>query len=119
MRAAFRNGVVGAHQTGEEILHLAFARIASADAHALAGRRRINVEPGLGRKLGDRVEVGHVDPVGTPIIRHAERARIGDAAPADTARRLDQDKAPPRRGQTARSGDAGGTGTHDDDVDAG
>ena len=34
----------------EKILQLAFARVAPADAHALPGRRRIDVEPGLGRE---------------------------------------------------------------------
>ena len=40
-----RDGVVGAHEAREEILEFALARIAPADAHALAGRRRIDVQP--------------------------------------------------------------------------
>ena len=37
---------VGAHQRGQKILELAFARVAPADAQPLRCRRGINVEPG-------------------------------------------------------------------------
>ena len=43
-----RDRGVGTHQAGKILLHLAFARIATADAHALAGGSRIDVEAGLG-----------------------------------------------------------------------
>src|SRR5262249_42929257 len=58
------NRGIGAHEHGEIVLHLAFAREAPPDAHALAWRRRIDIEPGLGHELCDRIDVRHVDPVG-------------------------------------------------------
>ena len=70
----FGDRAIGAHERGEIILELAFARVAPADAHALAGRRRIDVEPGARRELGQRIDVGHVDPVRAAIERHAEAA---------------------------------------------
>src|SRR5205085_9125019 len=81
---------VRAHDGREIFLHLAFARVALSDAQLLARRRRIDVEPGACAKLRHRVDVGHVDPVRAAIERHAERAALGDAAPADLVARLDQ-----------------------------
>ena len=102
---------------GEEFLHLAFARIAAADAHALAGRRRIDVEARSGRELRHRIDVRHVEPMGAAIERHAEGLRVGDAAAADVIGRLDHHEAALGGGDTARRRDAGGAGAHDDDID--
>ncbi len=79
---------VAAHERGQKILELALARIAAADAQPLPRRGRIDIEPGGERELRDRIDVRHVDPVRAEIDRHAEKARIGEAAPAGAARRL-------------------------------
>src|SRR5262249_47766093 len=88
------NRGIGAHEHGEIVLHLAFAREAPPDAHALAWRRRIDIEPGLGHELCDRIDVRHVDPVGAAIIRHPECLGVGDASTAHFRGRLD-DRDPP------------------------
>ncbi len=44
--------------SGQKILQLALARIAPADAHLLARRRRIDFEAAARRELGQRIEVG-------------------------------------------------------------
>ena len=82
---------VGAHQPREKVLHLALARITPADAHALPGRRRIDLEPAPGRELRHRIDVGGVDPVGAAIVRHPEGPGVGDAAPADRVGGFDHD----------------------------
>src|SRR5205814_3957075 len=87
---------------GEKILKLAFARVAPPDAQLLSGRRRIDLEPGAGRKLRDRIDVGHMQPMGAAIVRHPEGARVGEAAPADPIARLDQREAPPGCRNAAR-----------------
>ena len=66
------DGARGAHLGGEKILELAFARIAPADAHLLARRRRIDVDAAARRELGQRVDVGQVDPMRAAVERHAE-----------------------------------------------
>jgi len=43
------DGAIAAHEVRQEILHLPFPRVAPGDAQPLAGRRRIDVEPGLRR----------------------------------------------------------------------
>ena len=112
------DGAVGAHEAREEVLHLAFARKAPADAHALPGRRRIDVEPGSGRELRQRIDVGGMNPMGAAIVRHAERLGVGDAASADLAGRLQHDVAQPaRRREPPRGRDAGGAGADHDDID--
>ena len=58
-----------------------------------------------------------MDPVRAAIERHAESARVGDAAAADMVGGLDQREAPARGGNPARGGDAGRAGADDDDVD--
>ena len=107
---------VGAHAHGQEILQLAFARVAPADAHLLACRRRIDVKPPARRSLGHRIEVGRMDPVGAAIIGHAESARIGDAAAADVVGRFDHHDLPLGGRDPPRRGDAGGARADDDDV---
>ena len=87
---------VRAHQRREIVLHLAFARVALSDAQLLPRRRRIDVEPGARREPRHRIDVGNAHPVRAAIERHAEGARIGDAAPADAIARLDQREAPAR-----------------------
>ena len=109
---------VRAHDRGEIVLHLAFARVAPADAQLLPRRRRIDVEPGAARReLRHRIDVRHVQPVRAAIVRHAEGAGVGDAAPADAVARLDQREAPARRRDLARRSNARRAGADDRDVD--
>ena len=79
------DGAVGAHQRRQKLLGLARARIAAADAHLLAGRRRQNVEPGAARQPDHRIGVGIVHPARAAIERHVEGGAVGDAAAADLA----------------------------------
>ena len=95
-RAASCDRAVGAHDRREIILDLAFARDCAGRCAALPRRRRIDVEAGARRELGQRIDVGQVHPVRAAIERHAEAARIGEAAPADAVARLDQREAPAR-----------------------
>src|SRR5262249_55764512 len=107
---------IGAHEHGEIVLHLAFAREAPPDAHALAWRRRIDIEPGLGHELCDRIDVRHVDPVGAAIIRHPECLGVGDASTAHFRGRLDDRDPPAGRDQASRRRNAGGAGADDDRI---
>jgi hypothetical protein len=100
---------IGAHDCGEIVLHLAFARIAPRDAQLLARRRRIDIEPrDAGREPGQRIDVRHVQPVRATIVWHPEGGGIGEAAPADAVAGLEQDVAPPSRGDFARCINSGG-----------
>jgi hypothetical protein len=63
---------VGPNQACEEIFHLAFARVAPADAHALPGRREIEVKTSLRGELGNGTIVSQVNAVRAAVIRHAE-----------------------------------------------
>src|SRR5262249_58915749 len=72
-RLADRPG--GTHYRGEKILHLALARVTPADANLLPGRCRIDVEATLPRKLGNRIDVGRMDPVRTAVPGNSERTR--------------------------------------------
>ena len=101
------DGAGGAHLGGQEVLQLAFARKAPADADFLARRRRIDLDAAARRQLGQRIEVGRVDPMGAAIERHAEGLGVGDAAAADMIGRLDEHIAPPGSGDAARRGNAG------------
>ncbi len=100
------DGAVRAHDGGEIVLHLAFARVAPADAQLLSGRRRIEIEPGAHRELRHRIDVRHVHPMRAAIERHAEDAVVGDAASADMVARLDQREAPPGRRELSRRSNA-------------
>ena len=51
------------------------------------------------------------------IERHAEATRLGDTAPADPVRRLDQGEAAPGGRQPARGRDTRGAGADDDHID--
>jgi len=113
------DGAGGAHLGGEEIFQLAFARIAPADADFLARRRRIDLDAAARRQLGQRIEVGRVDPMGTAVIGYTKRLGVGDTAAADMIGRLDQHIAPPGGGDAPRRGDAGGAGADDNDVSRG
>ena len=113
------DGAIGAHPQGEEILDLALARVAPADAHLLALRRRIDLDAAARRELGDRIEVGRMNPMRAAVIGHAESARVGDAAPADMVGRLDQHELAPGGGDFTRGRDTCRTGSDDDHVDAG
>ncbi len=113
--AGLEDGAVRAHHGGEVVLHLDFAGVAAADAELLGRRRRIDVEPGARDERRDRIEFGRVDPVGTAVIGHAERRRVGEAAAADAVGRLEHDEPRLGGGDAARSGDAGGAGADDDD----
>ena len=110
---------IGAHDRRQIILKLALARVAPADADALAGRRRIDVEAGARRELGQRIAVRRVNPVRAAVERHAEAARIGETAPADAAGRLDQGETTSSRRQPPRRGDPGRARADDDHVDVG
>ena len=88
---------VGAHQRGEIILQLALAGVAAADPHALAGRRRIDVEAGARRELGHRIDVGRVNPVCAAIERQAEAGGSVTQRPPIRLGRLDQREAAARR----------------------
>ena len=106
----------GAHLRGEEILQLALARVAQPDAHLLARRRRIDFDAAARRELGERIDVGRMDPMRAEVERNAESARIRDAAAADMIGRLDHHEVPVRCGDAAGSGDPGRAGPDDDDV---
>src|SRR6185295_11991811 len=84
--------------------------VALSDAQLLARRRRIDVEPAACAEFRDRIDVRHVDPVRTAIERHAKRAALGDAAPADLVARLDQHEALAGRRDPAGGGDSGRAG---------
>ena len=94
---------VRAHDRGEIILHLAFARVAPRDAQLLPRRRRIDVEPGArGASFATGLMSGMCSQCaprsyGTPKVRG-----LGDAAPADAVARLEQREAPARRRDLAR-----------------
>ena len=77
------------------ILKLALARVAPADADALAGRRRIDLEPGRRRKLGQRIAVRTVNEVRAAIEGTPKLRVLGETAAADLVRRLDQVKLRP------------------------
>ena len=111
------NGAIGARLRSQEILKLAFARIAPADPHFLARRRRIDFNAAAQLQPGYRIEIGHVDPVGAAVIRHAEGACLCNAAAADMVGGFEQHESSPGRGDAARGGDTGRTGADDDDVD--
>ena len=102
-----------ADQRGEKILHFAFAGVALPDAHALSRRSRIDVDPLFGRKLGHRVDLGHVDKVCAPVIRNPEGLRVGDAAPANVVVRLQQRIA--ALGSNERAGGRNARGARADD----
>ncbi len=110
------DGARGADLGGQEILELALARVAAADAHFLALRRRINVEAAARRELRHRIEIGQVNPVRAAVVGHAEGLGVGDAAAADMIGRFDQYIAPAGGSDAARSGDAGRAGADNDDV---
>ena len=74
---------------GEEILHLAFTGMAPADPHPLPWRCRIDLEPNFGGERRYRIEVRHMNPMGAAVERHPEGRGIGEAAPADPVRSLD------------------------------
>ena len=106
----------GAHLRGEEVFQLALARVAQPDAHLLARRRRIDFDAAARRKLGERIEVGRMDPMSAKIKRNAEGARVRDAAAADMIGRFDHHEVPVRRSDAARSRDPGRACPDDDDV---
>ena len=113
-----RDRGVGAHEARQEILELALARKTPADPHALAGRRRIDLDAAWAPEPDQRIDVGGMDPMRAAIERDAERLGVGDAAAADVAGRLEHDEAQPARGgKPPRRRDAGGAGTHHDDID--
>ena len=110
------DGAVGAHQRRQKLLGLAGARIAAADAHLLAGRRRRDIEPGTARQPDHRVGVGIVHPARATIERHVEGGAVGDAAAADLRRRLHHDDLAVGRHDAPRCGDSGRTGADHDNV---
>ena len=97
LRAASAMARLARTCSGQKILKLAFARVAPADAHLLARRRRIDFDAARGAELRHRIEIGHVDPVRAAVVRHAEGARIGDAAAADMVGRFDAARTAGRR----------------------
>ena len=107
---------IGAHAHGQEILELALPGVASADAHLLACRRRIDIKPPARRRLGHWVEVGHMDPVGAAVIGHAESGHIGDAAAAGVIGRFDHHDLPLGCRNPPRRGNPGGARADDDDI---
>ncbi len=111
-----RDRAIGAHRCGEIILKLAFARVAPADADALAGRRRIDLEPGPRREPGQRIAVRIVDEMRAAVEGNAEALRFREAAPADPVRRLDQREASPGGRQPARRRDPRRAGADDDAI---
>jgi hypothetical protein len=113
-----RDGGGGAHDSAQIVLHLAFARVAPPDAHALARWRRIDVEPGLGPELRHRIDLRHMDPVGPAIKRNAEHGRVGDAAAADRRGGFEECKAPADSRKAPRRRNAGRPGPHNDHIDA-
>jgi hypothetical protein len=96
-----------AHLRRQKHFQFRIARGARADAHALPARRRIELRRRRGRE--QRVAVWIVNPMRTEIKRHGERLRVGDAAPADTVLRLEDEHAhfvrrePPRCGNARRT----------------
>jgi hypothetical protein len=107
----------GAHLGGEKILELAFAGKAAADPHLLALRRRIDVDAARRGGSGQRIEVGQVNPVRAAIEWHAEALGVGDAAAADMIAGFDHDVMTAGGGEFSRGGDAGRSGTDNDDLD--
>ena len=119
LRAASAIAEVSARHRGEHVLGLAFARVAARDAHALAGRRRIDVEAVLQGKPRDRIGFRRMEGAGAAVVRHAEQRRVGETAAADRARRFQQHAFAARGHDPARRRDAGRAGAYDHDVGAG
>jgi hypothetical protein len=100
----------------EKILHLTFACVAAADAHALSGWGGVDIEARLRSKPGHWIGIGEIEPMRAAIVREAERPGIGDAAAAELICCFENGDAPAGGDEPACRRNAGRSCTNDDGI---
>ena len=107
---------IAAHERGQKIFKLALARVAAPDAQALSRRGGVDTDARALRKLRDRIDLRHMDPVRAEIDRDTPEPRVGQAASADIVGRLENERALSRCLDAPRRRDPGRAGADDRDI---